>query len=108
MESILSRPVLDIYPNTALCDFLMRALFLIFITPLHLGRFENLSTVLFFNSLHLMLVGFATGNKSGLIPTKVSELMSSKAHHSWFWQIISRFPDLQEPFDEEAAPPIIT
>lgn len=80
-ESILSRPLLDIYPNIALCEFLMRALFLIIITPLHLGRFENLSAFLFFNSLYLMLVGFATGNKSSLIPIKVSELMSSKAHH---------------------------
>lgn len=48
-----------------------------------LGKLETLSIFLFFfffNSMYLMLVSFPTGNKSVLMPTKVSELDSSNAH----------------------------
>lgn len=55
-----------------------------------------------------MLVSFPTGNKTVLMPTKVSELDFSNAHlHFVQWKNIFRFPDLQETFNAVAAPPTI-
>lgn len=79
MESILTRPILDVYLSTILCEFAVRALFVCLFcfvsTLLHFMWVCNshLSPQPLFYSMNLVLVGLATGYNTVLMSREVSE-----------------------------------